>query len=545
MVLVRLSAIVCLVLARVYLATQNNVYSRQAVMLVKEDDNSSNGRRSGISTDALMQLNGVVAGSSVKNEVYILQSHQLVQEVVLRLHLDMFYSCKRGLRTVSLYKDKPFDVRFLSGFRAPVSMKIVPVDANTCRISEVSMGAVQYDYDKTINYNEPQHTAFGRFVVMPVTANLSDFKGVPIMVNRVSLETATNCYRGAVNTGEIDKESTLVKLTCTDTNMQRADDILSALLDAYKKSIIDDKNRIALSTEQFINSRIGAIHEELSRVEGNLASFKQRNRLIDFQQNATAYLTEGTKAKDQTTQLQSQLGVAENLMIFLKDAANGRELIPAISGVGDAALQNNIAKYNEMMLERNRLASNSSESSPVLREATQSLNSMRSTIIASMSGYISSLRVQLGHAQMVQNTMNSTISDVPGQEKVAQDITRQQGIKEALYTYLLNKREETELQLAITEANIRVIDQPFGSFAPIAPRRGMIQLAASSSASFSRLSSSVLKICSIWVFGVVRILSATPPYLYSVKCPIVIPVWVMKRLLLRKMPMIRWRKVSA
>ena len=119
-----LSAIVCVVLARVYLASQLFVFQRQAVMLVKDDASGTTGRRSAISTDALMQLNGVLAGTSVKNEVYILHSFQLSQEVARNLHLDVLYNYREHLRNHSLYNERPVTVDFLQPFLAPVTFKL-------------------------------------------------------------------------------------------------------------------------------------------------------------------------------------------------------------------------------------------------------------------------------------------------------------------------------------------------------------------------------------------------------------------------------------
>ena len=132
-----ISIIICLALARLYLATRPNVYQRQAVMLVKDDNGSNGSRRSNISTDALMQLNGVLAGASVKNEVYILHSFQLAQEVAKNLQLDVMYSIRSGLRNVSLYDNRPFTVDFVTEFTVPASFKFTIDSKNGGTISEV------------------------------------------------------------------------------------------------------------------------------------------------------------------------------------------------------------------------------------------------------------------------------------------------------------------------------------------------------------------------------------------------------------------------
>lgn len=472
-----LSAIVCVGLARLYLATKPRIYQRLAVMLVKEDGGMG-GRRVGVSTDALMQLNGVMAGTSVKNEVYILQSNQLMQEVVRTLKLDVSYSCKKGLRQVSLYDKKPVSVEFLDCYSEPLSFVLKMLDSKTAHIMKMTVGEETLDYNKDVKIGKELNLPCGRVCLKAEPEYLEDFKDVKIIVSRTSVETATNYYRSRIGAGEVDKESSLVRLVCMDTNVQRADDILATMLEVYKQSIIDEKNQIARSTANFIDSRILVINEDLDSVETRLASFKQQNKLMDLKQNAITYLEQGRTARERSIQLESQLEVAEALLDFLRSNSNEEELIPVIMGIGDMSIQSQIGKYNELMLQRNRLLGNTGATAPVILDMDQSLRQMRVSILSAMTGYKASLQTQLRQAQHVENSTIGSITSMPEKEKMAQDIVRQQVIKETLYTYLLNKREETALQLAITEANIRIVEKPYGVLEPISPRSRLILMVA-------------------------------------------------------------------
>lgn len=475
-----LSAIVCVVLARVYLASQLFVFQRQAVMLVKDDASGATGRRSAISTDALMQLNGVLAGTSVKNEVYILHSFQLSQEVARNLHLDVLYNYKEHLRNHSLYNERPVTVDFLQPFLAPVTFKLDIKSARECHIHDVKMGKPLEEsaYTADVRVGEMLQTPFGKVVISPKDGNMKDFIGKTISVTRISIDDAAITIMNKCTSGEIDKESTLVRITCTDTNIERADDILSGLLDAYKQSIIEDKNQIAQSTAAFIDSRIQLIHQELSEVEGKMAEFKQNSGLVDIKANAESFLTQSTTARQRTIQSEMQYSMVQYLVDYLAENSKGHNLIPTMGGISDNGIQTQIARYNEMMLSRNRLAENTSENSPTIKELDSNLSQMHSTVLASLKGYATSLKLQLDKAKAEENGILGTISTVPQKEKQVIDITRQQTIKETLYTFLLNKREETALQLAITEANIRIVEHPFGSTSPVGPRTKVITLFA-------------------------------------------------------------------
>ena len=189
-------------------------------------------------------------------------------------------------------------------------------------------------------------------------------------------------------------------------------------------------------------------------------------------------MQENQQARQRSVQIESQVSVVKYLLDNLRDKAGANNIIPTLGGITDAALQSQIMKYNDLMLERNRLIQNTSENSPRIIQVDQNLTQMRQNIIASTESFLQSLNVQLRSAQQEERSVKGVISSVPEKEKEAMDIQRQQTIKETLYTYLLNKREETALQLAIQEANIRVVEAPFGSERPIAPRKKVIFLVA-------------------------------------------------------------------
>lgn len=476
-----ISVILCVVASRLYLATKSNVYQRQAVMLVK-DDNGQGGssRRSNISTDALMQLNGVLAGASVKNEVYILHSFQLAQEVAKNLQLDVMYSIRSGLRNVSLYNDRPFSVNFITDFTVPASFKFTIDNSRGGTISDVKFGIPmeKSGFTTKVEWGKVVKTPFGNFVATPIEGQLKEFVGTTVNVRRISVEDAAIILYNKVSSGEIDKESTLVRITCTDTNIQRADDILSGLLDAYKRSIIDDKNQIAKSTSEFIEDRISLIHSELSDVEGQMAEFKQNNGLVDIKASSDAFINQSNTARQRTIQAETQYSMVEYLVDYVSQNMSDNNLIPTMGGISDVGITTQIGNYNQMMLQRNRLAENTSENSPTIVDFDTNLKQMRTAILASLKGYSASLKLQVDKAKKEEAGLMGNLSAVPQQEKKVIDIARQQTIKETLYTYLLNKREETALQLAITEANIRVVEQPFGSRSPIAPRTKVITLLA-------------------------------------------------------------------
>ena len=385
-----------------------------------------------------------------------------------------------GLRNVSLYNNRPFSVDFITDFTVPASFKFTIDSSRGGTISKVKYGVPYEDSDFTakVEWGKVVKTPFGNFVATPVEGQLQDFIGMTVGVQRIGVENAAIMLYNKVSSSEIDKESTLVRITCTDTNIQRADDILNGLLDAYKRSIIDDKNQIAKSTSAFIEDRIALIHSELSEVEGQMAEFKQNSGLVDLKASSDAYISQSSTARQRTIQAETQYSMIEYLVDYISQNMTGNNLIPTMGGISDAGITTQIGNYNQLMLQRNHLAENTSENSPAITEYDRNLEQMQTAILASLKGYSASLKLQVDKARKEEAGLMGNLQKVPQKEKEVIDIARQQSIKETLYTYLLNRREETALQLAITEANIRIVEQPFGSRSPIAPRTKVITLLA-------------------------------------------------------------------
>ena len=294
-------------------------------------------------------------------------------------------------------------------------------------------------------------------------------------VTRYTPKTAAQICKMKVSATEYDKESSLVVISCNDVNARRAEDILNEIFEAYKRDVVDNKNRVAQNTADFVEGRIALIGEELSRVENQLVNFKKQNGIINFTQSTQTFTTESAAARKLTLDLATQLSIAEYLADYVNKHANSHELIPSLNLSG-GDFNSQITAYNALMNERNRLAENSSESQSVVREHDRQLAEMRTAISASLRSYVQTVKMQLSDARGNENMLSGNMAGVPEKEKQGLDIQRQQSLKEALYTYLLNKREEVAMQLAINEANVRLVEAPLGAAAPVSPRSGIIML---------------------------------------------------------------------
>ena len=298
-----------------------------------------------------------------------------------------------------------------------------------------------------------------------------------IEISQMPVQMAAKIYKDKISASAYDKETSLVVLSAQDINTARAEDLLNAVYELYKQDVVDNKNRVASSTANFIDKRVMLIGQELTNVENRLASFKQQNSVIDFQEAAGAMTAQSADARQQALQLETQLSVARYLQEFLQNNSNEHQIIPAIN-LEKATFNGQIDAYNQLMNERNKNAANSSEQSPLVRDLDKQLASQRTSILSSVRSYVRSVEMQANAARSNENSLMGQVNNAPQAARKALDIQRQQNLKETLYTYLLNKREEVALQLAINEANVRMVENPLGPSSPVSPRKVVIMFIA-------------------------------------------------------------------
>lgn len=463
------------IVAQIYIKMQPYVFRRAATVLIETESPGYGSYKGSNSMNALLELNGVTIDNALTNEVFIIQSHRLMERVVERLQLNTSYDMKKNMRPTSLYTERPFTAVFLAANDLRCTFNVAILSQTEYEVSRFWVNGHSYDFKHRARFGETIKTPAGKFVLTPEAGRLAHFVGDDITVSYMPTAAAAIRYKASISASQQSEEGTLISLSCVDTHANRADSLLLTLVDEYKKDIIGSKNRMAENTLNFIEQRIKIVGDDLNAVESQLARFKESHKVVDFKTNASTFINEAANARSLTNKLQAEVSVAHMVLDFLRKASNGNELIPTI-GEFSAGATNQINRYNDLMTQRNNLADNSSETSPLIVDYDKTLASMRKTIISSVQNAVHAKEIELNKAIAIENSMTGLISSVPSKEKDALDIERQQAIKNTLYTYLLNKREQVALQLAVNEANMRLVEAPYGIAKPIAPRSSVILL---------------------------------------------------------------------
>ena len=470
-----LSVVICLAAASFYILRSVPVYSRSSSVLIKED------RRSGsVSADIASAFSDLGVGQTwvnVSNELVNFTSPDLLMQVVKNLNLDVNYTRDGFFHDYTLYGSSlPVRVRFLDiPQNAGAAMTVTPVDSASVRLDDlVYLGEkVKGRYDVT--YGDTVETEFGKIVVEP-----AEYKGkfdFPVHVTRAGYQSATRGCRGRLNAALNGKNTTVIDLNYRDVNTQRAEDVLRMIINVYNENWIKDKNQISISTNEFIAERLNIIEQELGSVDKTITTYRSEHRLPDYASAAQMDMQISAEAGKQLMDLNNQLSIARYLQSDIRSAGNG-SLLPANVGLNDASTRAQIEQYNTSMLQRNRLVESSSEENLLVKDLDQQLSSLRGAVLTSLDNYIKALNVQIQSSQRVQSSSQARVSDIPLQAGQLLSDERQQKVKEALYLFLLQKREENELSQAFTAYATRVVASPSGPAAPIAPNKKMILLVA-------------------------------------------------------------------
>lgn len=464
-----LSVLVCGGIAWYHYARSPLVYFRSATVIIKDPSNKT-------STTGLDRFDNIINKVNVANEILQFRSKKLMREVLQRLHADISYQQEDGLRSNELYNQSPVLLSFPDAlpeqhFAFTVTLK----DKKSLVLSDFTGIDVKSDF--TVEMYDTVTLSRGMRVVATPTNYYNDsWTGTPIRVAKLPMESMVNYYKSALGIQQEEEESSILTLALKDGSAARAEDILNTLINVYNEEAVKDKNQVAVNTADFINDRLIIIENELGGVESELETFKQRNQIVDIASSAGMYMSESQKYNTDALELETQLRLANFIKDYLTDPAKETDLIPSNTGIGDMNIESQISLYNTAKLKRDHLIDDSSVNNPVVLELNNSLRAMKQNIIRAVDNMIVSLNVQRSDAQSREMRAQNRITSIPTKERKMLSIERQQKVKEALYLFLLNKREENALSQAMADNNARVIDGAEGSNSPISPNRNRILL---------------------------------------------------------------------
>lgn len=473
-----ISVVLCMLMASYYILKTPKVYSRKAYIEVKEDDSkrgSSIMKRISSAADFGMIDNS----SNANNQVYNFMMPALALETAQRLHLDYNYYADGLFQDQALYGNTLPVTATVDGIndKTTLAFTIDLTPSGTFTLSKFSRDADNYpDAEVKGKIGQSVKTPIGNITINK-TPDYDVKKDRRILVRRTSLYAAQSSINGRLKASLVNKLATILELSFTDVCPQRAEDIINTIILVNNENWIKDKNQVTISTNQFINERLKVIEQELGGVDNDISSYMSENLITDNKTAAALFLNESTEASNKILELNNQLYMIRHVRTYLQKGGND-QLLPENSGIKDASLEKAINDYNLLVLRRKSLLANSSEDNPLVQKLDESLSAIRHSVIEGLENQNTLITSQIKSLSSSVSSNTSKISNAPRQQKYILSVERQQKVKEALYLFLLEKREENELSQAFTAYNTRIANPPMGSDIPISPKRSLILLVA-------------------------------------------------------------------
>lgn len=468
------TVIVCFVLAFVYVHRAKPQYQKVATVLIK-DKNS--GTRTPSEAQIFKEVGFMDVSGNVENEILIFKSLHLAQMVVRHLNLDVCYQSETFWRPIDLYGRTPITVDFSDKTNLTCRFRLVLLSDRKVELKDLYYQGEKLAFRKIFALNETIQTPVGSIVLKPTSFYSKDKIGQELIVTKNTVNAVGNNLTSRLMATKASKESSMIQLAITDEVPQRAADILNALIDAYKKDIVNDKNTVARNTERFVAERLAILEKELGNVDNQIASYRSANQLVDASQSGL-YLQKADQFQNEAVQIQTEIELTRYLKEFLLQPKNDESLIPVSTGVSDVNLVTQINEYNKLRLQCNKLDGSSAGDNPVVQDLQQAMKALRESILHTMDNHMEALQLKLNSTLKQEARSSGQAASIPNHQKTVLSAERQQKVKEQLYVYLLQKREENALAEYIAESNARVIDSAKGSNVPIAPNVRMIYLGA-------------------------------------------------------------------
>ncbi|MEE1541971.1 MAG: polysaccharide biosynthesis tyrosine autokinase [Paludibacteraceae bacterium] len=469
--LILMSVAVALWIGKVYHDSKIPLYSASAQILINDDSKGANNEL------AIFEGIAIEKQSTMETEILEMKSVTFIEKIITELKLYVNYiGYGRLSKKTDLYEDSPIvaDVSGLSLSDLDFVGVWLHFEKNgTVRVSEngeltdASPVVKEFPYSVTTNYGE---------VVLHKKFDVDNAKYNKIFVGISNPAAVAREYISSLSLRAAGKGAPVLSMSVVSTNRSKGVDFLKALIEKYNKASENEKDMISQTTSKFIDDRIRLLSEELGTTERKIEGFKKNQGLIEVASNAQLVLQENTEYERKKLENETQIKLIEYLKSYIDNPKNKLSVMPSNIGIEDESLVSQVNRYNELLLEMDRLLNSTSENNPVVVNKKNQLMSLLGNIKILVDNILQGLRISQSDLDAQTSKYKKQMSNVPTQERRYLEIDRQRQIQASLFLMLLQKREENALAMAATVSKAKIVSEPSASFAPIAPNEKNIYM---------------------------------------------------------------------
>lgn len=470
------AGILSLVLAFLYLRYSTPKYKAVTTILIKDN------KKSGISAEfeAFKDL-GIIGGGSSNNpdnEIEILKSRRIIKNVVDKLDLDVFYYVSGRVKETEVYKNSsPIKINFIKKDSA-LNAKDTLFNVKLLNDFEYELLNTEEQSISTHKFGEEVKNSLGVFEIFKRDVKNKEFSK-KVIVRILPKYSVVSSYRNRLAISPVNNKSSVLTLTLIDAVKEKAKDVLDQLIEQYNLDAVNDKNQVAQKTNKFIENRLDTIGKQLAAIEDRVKKYKVSKNFTGLPVESQISFEVLKESNQKIINIKTQISIALGVEDMLTKESSKDDLLPETLGIDDISITQLIVKYNDLVLRRNfAKESGAGIKNPLLVQLESQLASHKSNLIKGLSNVSNSLNLQLEEANKEAKEVISKVKSIPDTERGYVDIARDREIIVGLYQYLLKKKEETDISLAVTVSNAKIIDIAYSSNAPVSPKKKIIYLAA-------------------------------------------------------------------